>query len=92
MVTQLSDEQRSALEQGAGAPVYVDDPVGHARYVLIPAAAYEKMRLLLGAENIDISETYAAQERALGIAGWDDPAMDAYNDYDSHRRNGLVAR
>jgi hypothetical protein len=84
MVTQLSDEQRTALEQGDGEPIYVDDPIKRTRYVLIPADAYDKIRALLDSGIFDISETYAAQEQALGMAGWNDPAMDDYN-YDSHQ-------
>jgi hypothetical protein len=85
MTPKLSDEQRSALEQHAGQPVFVVDPVKHLEYVLIPAEIFERVRALLGTEEFDIRETYAAQEQALGTAGWNDPAMDAYNDYDSHR-------
>ena len=33
----------------------------------------------------DISDTYRAQEMALGDAGWNDPLLDAYNHYDAHR-------
>lgn len=40
---------------------------------------YQKVRGLLEAGDLDIRETYTAQERALGAAGWDDPALDAYN-------------
>ncbi len=40
---------------------------------------------MLESDEFDIRETYAAQEQALGNAGWNDPAMDAYNDYDAHR-------
>ncbi|MDZ4783536.1 MAG: hypothetical protein SGJ19_25090 [Planctomycetia bacterium] len=31
----------------------------------------------------ELRATYAAQGVALGLAGWDDPAMDAYNDYET---------
>ena len=85
MVTQLSDEQRVALEQEPRGPIYVDDPVNHARYVLIPAEAYDRLRAIVAVDEFDISETYPAQDEALGMSGWNDPAMDAYNDYDSHR-------
>ncbi|HEX5447526.1 MAG TPA: hypothetical protein VFW87_27170 [Pirellulales bacterium] len=78
----LSDEQRVALERLSGGPLFVDDPVKHVQYVLIPAEAYQKARGILEADTLDLRETYAAQERALGAAGWDDPALDAYNDYD----------
>ena len=85
MMTTLSDEQRIALEQLSGGPLFVDDPIKHIQYVLIPAETYQKVLSLLEGDELDIRDTYAAQERALGNAGWDDPALDAYNDYDSHR-------
>ena len=85
MMTTLSDEQRTALEQQAGAPLYVNDPLTQLQYVLIPAEVYQRVRGLIEADDFDVAETYVAQERALAEAGWDDPALDAYNDYDSHR-------
>jgi hypothetical protein len=85
MMPNLSDEQRSAIEQQAGGPSYVVDPVKHTEYVLIPAEVYQRVRALLETEEFDLRETYAAQDQSLGAAGWNDPAMDAYNDYDAHR-------
>ena len=85
MTPKLSDEQRQAIEEHQGEPVYVVDTVKQTQYVLIPAEAYQRMRALFESDTFDIRETYVAQEQALGKAGWDDPAMDAYNDYDSHR-------
>jgi len=84
MTPKLSDEQRAALEQQAGRPVLVIDPVRQAEYVLIPAETYQRMRALLAPEHFDIRATYTAQEQALGAGGWNDPALDAYNDYDAH--------
>jgi hypothetical protein len=36
-------------------------------------------------EQFDIREIYAAQDEALSAAGWNDPAMDACDNYDAHR-------
>jgi antitoxin (DNA-binding transcriptional repressor) of toxin-antitoxin stability system len=33
----------------------------------------------------DLGETYAAQMESALQAGWSDPLMDEYNDYDAHR-------
>jgi len=44
---------------------------------------YTNASALLESDGFDVRETYAAQEEALGKAGWNDPAMDAYNDYDA---------
>ena len=83
MVPKLSEEQRTALEQQIGQPVYVVDTVKRISYVLIPAETYHRVRALFEPE-FDVRDTYAAQEQALAQAGWNDPAMDAYNDYDAH--------
>ena len=85
MTPKLSDEQRIALEQHAGQPLYVVDPVKRVEYVLIPADVYQRVHALLEAEEFDIRETYVAQEQSLGAAGWNDPAMDAYNELDPRR-------
>jgi hypothetical protein len=63
-----------------GEPLELVDDLSHARYVLLPAEQFDRVRALLGADELDVRETYAAQERALGQAGWDDPELDAYND------------
>lgn len=33
----------------------------------------------------DLSDTYTAQIESAMRAGWGDPRMDEYNDYDQHR-------
>jgi hypothetical protein len=86
MTTQITEQQRLAIEQHQGGPVIVVDPANHKNYVLLPEDVYQRVRALLQDDSIDVRETYAAQERALGAAGWDDPTMDAYNDYDAHRQ------
>jgi hypothetical protein len=80
----LSPEQRQALANHPGEPVEVVDEVTHARFVLLPAEQFERVRALLTANEFDIRESYEAQSAALGAAGWDDPELDIYNDYDAN--------
>jgi hypothetical protein len=40
---------------------------------------------LVATDEFDVRETYAAQDAALGAAGWDDPELDIYNEYDADR-------
>lgn len=47
---------------------------------------FDRLNALLATDQFDISETYAAQSAALAAAGWDDPELDIYNDYDAHRK------
>ena len=36
-------------------------------------------------KEFDVKDWYEAQSRALAAAGWDDPELDVYNDYDANR-------
>jgi hypothetical protein len=85
MSVPLSPEQASALAAQPGEPLEVIDDHSHARYVLLPAEQFERIKALVGADDFDIKESYAAQEQVLKKAGWDDPELDVYNDYDAHR-------
>ena len=85
MAAKLSPEQREAIKQHPGTPVYVVDVETQATYVLLPADTYQQVRTLLGEEPFDIRETYPAQDAALSKV-WDDPELDVYQDYDSHER------
>lgn len=87
MTPKLSNEQRRAIDEQHGGPVFVVDGDTQEQYVLLPAETYQKIRALIDDDTFDIRETYPLQEKAAGAAGWDDPAMDDYNDYDSHRKN-----
>ncbi len=84
MVLPLSPELRDALAAHAGEPIELLNVESCVRYVLVRAERFEELRALLALDEFDIRETYPAQERALGQAGWDDPEMDIYNDYDAH--------
>ena len=86
MSVSLSSEQRQAVANRPGEPVELVDETSHARYVLIPAEQFDRIKALLINDEFDVRETYAAQSAALAAAGWDDPELDIYNDYDSHRK------
>lgn len=86
MSISLSAELRQALADHPGEPVEFVDEVSHARFVLLPAEQFERIKALLTNDEFDLRETYAAQSAALGAAGWDDPELDIYNDYDANRK------
>jgi hypothetical protein len=80
---QLTLEQQNAVAQQAETPPAVFDPNTNTRYVLIREDVYERAR---GLFNLDDSQ-YVSQltphvMEVFGRAGWDDPAMDIYNDLD----------
>lgn len=86
MTPKLSNEQRQAIDERHGEPVYVIDSVTQEQWVLVPARTFQKIRNLLGEDAADIQETYAAQDQLTAAEGWEDPAMDDYNDYDANRK------
>ena len=75
---QLTDEQRHQLESGKA--VDVTDPQSTRHYVILSKDIYETVRRLL----CDDSE-WTDDELRLHLArsakenGWDEPAMDAYD-------------
>jgi hypothetical protein len=85
MIPKLTPEMREALLQRAGEPVTVEDDQTHVHYVLLPLNVYQRVRTIFGDESFDVLDSYAAQSAVAGAAGWDDPAMAVYDDYDSHR-------
>jgi hypothetical protein len=82
----LSQEIREALTAHPGEPLELLDPQSGATYVVVSRERFEVLQALLSPADFDIRETYAAQERTLAAAGWDDPVMDEYNDYDRHKK------
>ncbi len=84
MTVSLSQELRDALAEHPGEPLELVDADSRARYVLVPAEQFDRVKALLSTEEFEISETYDAQSQALATAGWDDPELDVYNDYDAN--------
>jgi hypothetical protein len=86
MTITLSAEQRQATASHPDELIEVLDDVSRTRYVLVPAEQFERIKALLAVDPFDVRETYAAQSAALAAAGWDDPELDIYNDYEAHRK------
>jgi hypothetical protein len=85
MSVSLSAEQRQAVSEHPGEPVELIDEASQARYVLVPGEQFDRIKALLAADDFELRETYEAQSQSLAAAGWDDPELDIYNDYDAHR-------
>lgn len=84
MTLTIPAELQKAIAASPGEPVRLVDPHTNSSYVLVPADRYEQ---LVHLEPPDaLREAYPAQEKAASDAGWDDPLLDEYNDYDHHRR------
>lgn len=80
MTISMTDELRRAVATTGGEPVVVVDPTTNKSYVLLPSDEYAR----LSREQI-IRESYPLQDEVAHAAGWDDPEMDDYNDYDAHQ-------
>ena len=79
----LTSEQIQAIRANPDHPVRVVDPQSNEAYVIMRADVYEQMQSILK-DEYHLSDTYVAQVQAAMRAGWDDPAMDDYNNYDEN--------
>jgi len=82
MSIELSNDQRQAVE-AEGTPLKVLDPRTGNIYMLVDESLFQQLQSLFGD---DLADTYQAQIESAMRAGWDDPVMDEYNDYDRHRK------
>jgi hypothetical protein len=87
MLTNLPDDLRQAIAKEGGSPVHLVDAATDVHYVLMRADQYDNLRALFAdGEEFDVRELYPLMAKSAAAAGWDDPALDAYNDYDAHKK------
>ena len=79
---ELSAEQVLILEKGEQNPPGVLNPQTREEYVLVRRELYDKLRALLD-EDFSTEDAFRAQIESAAAAGWDDPALDVYNDLDA---------
>ena len=82
MTVKLPDELRTVVTAHPGELLELVDEKTRVAYVLVRA---EEFRRLTAATESDLSDTYSAQIESAMLAGWDNPLMDEYDDYDAHR-------
>ena len=58
MTPKLSEDQRQAIEERGGAPVYVVDAATNANYVLMRAEQFEKMKAVTDADRDEVEAMY----------------------------------
>jgi len=84
---ELTLEQRKAVEGEAESPPRVLDPVTQTKYVLVREEVYDKARRLFDADDDDFVRDLAPHVMEIfGRDGWDDPAMDVYNELDPRHK------
>jgi hypothetical protein len=86
MIPKLTDEQQLALDGKRSVPLYLIDERTGTTYVLLRADLYERAKTLIEGEEAELRDTYPAQLESAMRAGWNDPAMDDYNNYDENRK------
>ncbi len=87
MTTKLPDDLRHAIEKDGGSPVRLVDATTNVHYVLMRADQYESLGALVAeGEEFDARELYPLMAKSAAAAGWDNPDMDDYNDYDAHKK------
>jgi hypothetical protein len=79
MTPKLSNDQRQAIEERGGAPVYVVDAETNRNYVLMPADEYEKVRSYLQ-DLFDPREAYPFVDRVMAEDDVADPSLASYQD------------
>jgi hypothetical protein len=82
----LTAEQHASLAAATDlSAVPVLDPAGNAAYVLVPQEVYRRLAPYDDSE-FDISEAYPLMDEVAMTAGWDDPELDVYNQYDPRKK------
>ena len=87
MTIQLTTEQWADLQQGSEAPPRVSDPSQTATFVLVRADVYERFKSLFEDDPVTDQERTFHLQQFGKRAGWDDPAMDVYDDLDPRRKS-----
>ncbi|ELS31407.1 MAG: hypothetical protein ACK47D_18510 [Pseudanabaena sp.] len=86
---ELTFEQRQDVIKQVETPPRAIDPDTEITYVLIREEVYAKIKALLIEEqnNQFLQDMYLPVMETFGKEGWDDPAMDIYNDLDPRRQS-----
>ena len=80
---ELTLEQQKSVARGEETPPRVIDPVTHTRYVLLREDVYNRVSRLVGADEDGFAADLMPHVmEVFGKDGWDDPAMDVYNELD----------
>jgi len=71
-----------ASRKSSAEPIHVIDARTQGEFVLVPVAAYAIVAPLFEAVEQTAGESLAMIEPVAIAAGWLDPAMDAYDNYE----------
>ena len=82
MSIRLTEEQWANVLGGNEVPVRVSDPRQSASFVLVRADVYDRFKSLFEEDPVTEQERLFQLQQFGKRAGWDDPAMDVYDDLD----------
>lgn len=88
MIELTFEQRQDVIKQRETHPRAID-PDTEITYVLIREEVYAKIKALLIEEqnNQFLQDMYLPVMETFGKEGWDDPAMDTYNDLDPRRQS-----
>lgn len=86
MIPVLTEQIRQALDAERGQPVKIVDEQTSRVYYVITAEQFETVRALFAEGDFDPLEIYPLISKTAGDVGWNDPAMDVYDNYDEHSK------
>jgi len=81
----ITGDLRQAIENTGHAEL--TDPQTNETYILIRKEFFDRMQGLVDFRPLSIDEQRALLAHAGKRAGWDDPAMDVYNELDPRRQS-----
>jgi len=82
---ELTPQQREAVARQNETPPRALDPDTETTYVLVREEVYERVKGILSEDDELLSRMYPHVMEVFGKAGWDDPAMDVYDELDPRR-------
>ena len=85
MTLTLADELARALDQQGNVPLPTVHPSTGKVFFLVSEEHYQRLKPLFEEDQLSLEEQRFQIEQMGKRAGWDDPAMDAYDGYDEHR-------
>jgi len=86
MPIQLTSEQWADVQRQEETPVRVSVPSQATAFVLLKADVYERFKSLFEDDPVTEQEREFQLQQFGRRAGWDDPAMDIYDDLDPRRQ------
>ncbi|MDB5322590.1 MAG: hypothetical protein JWN40_4221 [Phycisphaerales bacterium] len=83
----LTPEQREAMARQQEYPARAIDPDTQTGYVLIREEVYDRVKALFEEDESQfLGSLHPHVMEVFGKAGWDDPAMDVYDELDPRRK------